>query len=78
MGVVEADDFVMLNEVDAVRLQAPQRFLELPCRFLLRSPVDVRPLCGQEREFCTRCLSCGGPQTDRAPEGVEVSHDALV
>src|SRR6266478_3107961 len=32
--------------------------------------MSIRPLCGQLRVFCTRCvrLSCGGPQADRAPE----------
>ena len=32
----------MLHEVDAVGLQPLQRLIELPRRFLVRSPVDLR------------------------------------
>ena len=41
MRIIEADDFVVLDEIDAVGLQAPQRFVELPGRFRARSAVDL-------------------------------------
>jgi len=33
MRILEAQDFVMLNEIDAIGLQPPERFVELSRRF---------------------------------------------
>src|SRR5437867_8496910 len=40
--ILEANHFVVLNEIDPIGLQSPQRFVELPRRLSLRAPVDLR------------------------------------
>src|SRR5207253_6834893 len=39
---VEANELVVLNEIDAIWLQSAQRFVERPRRLSLRVPVDLR------------------------------------
>jgi hypothetical protein len=41
MGILEAENLVMLNEIDGVSLQAPQRLVQLPGSFLARAAVDL-------------------------------------
>ena len=40
-GIVEADDLVVLDQIDAVGLQPAERFVELPRRPPLRPAVDL-------------------------------------
>src|SRR5262245_17033633 len=42
VGVIEANDLVVLHQVDVIRLQPPQGFIELACCFLPRATVDLR------------------------------------
>src|SRR5580704_7722172 len=42
MRIVVAQDLVMLNEIDAIGLQPLERLIELPDRFRVRPPVDLR------------------------------------
>src|ERR1700676_2669282 len=42
MRIVIPQDLVMLHEIDAIGLEAFERYLELPHRFCVRSPVDLR------------------------------------
>src|SRR5205823_758082 len=42
MRIVIAQDLVMLHEIDAIGLQPLERLVELPHRFRVRSPVDLR------------------------------------
>ncbi len=42
MRVLEADDLVMLHEIDAVGLEAAEGLVELLCRLAPGSPVDLR------------------------------------
>src|SRR5689334_3350627 len=41
MRILEANDFMVLHQVDAVRLKSSETLVELPRRFLLRSAVDL-------------------------------------
>src|SRR2546423_5827055 len=41
MRIFIAEDLVMLDQIDPVGLQPPQRFVKLPRRFLPRSAVDL-------------------------------------
>jgi len=42
MWIVIPQDLVMLHEIDAIGLQSFERLVELPRRFRVRSPVDLR------------------------------------
>src|ERR1700730_154006 len=42
MRIVVAHDLVMLDEIDAIGLQPLERLVELPHRFRVRPPVDLR------------------------------------
>ena len=42
VGIVEADDLVVLDEIDAVGAQPPQGVVELARGHRARSPVDLR------------------------------------
>src|ERR1700681_4203554 len=41
MRIFEANDLVMLNQIDAIDLQTCERFIQLFRRFLLRPTVDL-------------------------------------
>src|SRR5262245_46946917 len=42
VGVIEANDLVVLHQVDVIRLQPAQGFIELACCFFSRATVDLR------------------------------------
>jgi hypothetical protein len=42
MRIVVPEDLVVLHEIDAIGPQPVERLIELPRRFRIRSPVDLR------------------------------------
>ena len=66
--IVEANYFVVLHEVNAVGLQAPQRFVELSRRFLSGPAVDLRHQEDLVAVAVAECL----PRSDLAGAAVVV------